>query len=40
MNPAVSFAALLIGKLSIIRFVIYLAARFVGAFIGAIFVYV
>jgi glycerol uptake facilitator-like aquaporin len=40
VNPAVSFAMLLTGRLSLIRFIVYVAAQFLGAFVGAALVYV
>lgn len=39
LNPAVSFATLLIGKMSILRFLIYCLAQFIGAFLAAAIVY-
>lgn len=39
INPAVSFAFLLLGKIDFVTFLIYVAAQLLGAFIGAIFVY-
>lgn len=35
MNPSVSLANLLIGKMSFFRFTIYVTAQIIGAFLGA-----
>lgn len=40
LNPAVSFAALLIGKINALQFVLYLLAQFFGSFVAAFFVYI
>lgn len=40
MNPAVSFAMLLTGQMSIFRFFIYSLAQFVGAFLAAFMVFI
>ena len=39
MNPAVSFALLITGKMNLIRFFIYLIGQFIGAFLGAAMVF-
>lgn len=35
MNPAVSLAMTVLGKLPIIKFPVYVAAQFLGAFLGS-----
>jgi glycerol uptake facilitator protein len=39
LNPAVSFAFLVQGKLSLLRFLVYTFAQNLGAFLGAVMVY-
>jgi aquaporin-9 len=39
LNPAISFANLLLGKMSAMRFALYCAAQFLGAFMAACLVY-
>jgi MIP family channel proteins len=39
VNPAVSFASMLVGKLSVKSFFVYLVGQFFGAFIAAVLVY-
>lgn len=39
INPAVSLSMLILGKLSIIRFIVYVIAQLLGAFFGAFAVY-
>jgi len=39
LNPAVSFAFLLKGKLSLVRFIVYVFAQNIGAFTAAVMVY-
>ncbi len=40
INPAVSFAMLLLRRLSWMKFFIYVSAQFIGAFLGAVFIYI
>ncbi len=40
MNPAVSLTQLLLGKMSIIKFIIYFIGQSIGAFLGSVVVYV
>lgn len=40
LNPAVSLAVLLLGKITVTQFLVYIAGQFVGAFIGATLVWV
>lgn len=39
VNPAVSLAMLILGKLPLKKFPIYVAAQFLGAFVGSCAVY-
>ena len=39
MNPAVSFALLITGKMNLIRFFLYIIGQFIGAFLGAAMVF-
>jgi len=39
LNPAVSFAALLIGKINVLQFVLYVIGQFIGSFLASLFVY-
>lgn len=39
MNPAVSLAMVVVGKLPIKKFPVYVAAQFLGAFAGSCAVY-
>jgi glycerol uptake facilitator-like aquaporin len=40
MNPAVSLSALLMGKISIAKFFIYLIGQSIGAFLGSVLIYI
>ena len=40
INPAVSFAMLIMGRMKVKRFVVYVLGQFIGAFLGALFVYI
>jgi len=39
LNPAVSFSMVLLGKLSILQFIVYVIAQFIGAFLASVSVY-
>jgi glycerol uptake facilitator protein len=39
LNPAVSIAQLILGKIDFVQFLVYIAAQMVGAFIGAVLVW-
>lgn len=39
LNPAVSFAMLLIGRMSFVRFLTYVAGQFIGSFLASILVF-
>jgi glycerol uptake facilitator-like aquaporin len=40
LNMAVSFAMLILGRMSILRFFVYSIAQFIGAFLGALVTFV
>lgn len=40
INPAVSFAMLLTGRMTLLRFIVYVIAQFIGSFLGAAAMYV
>jgi aquaporin-3 len=40
LNPAVSFAMLLTGRMSLLRFIVYSLGQFIGAFLGALITFV
>jgi glycerol uptake facilitator-like aquaporin len=40
INPAVSWAMLITGRMSIMRFFLYTLAQFIGAFLGALVVFI
>jgi glycerol uptake facilitator-like aquaporin len=40
LSPAISFAMFLLGRMTLIRFLVYCLAQIVGAFIAALLVYV
>lgn len=40
MNPAVSLSLLILGRMNLLEFLIYILAQSIGAFLGSVFVYV